>query len=47
MAMLPMAKVWPTYITALNAVKEGADLSLLINTQFDQAKTMSCYFGKF
>ena len=36
-----------TYITALNAVKEGVDLSLLINTQFDQAKTRVATLASF
>ena len=35
------------YITALNTVKEGADLSLLINSQFDEAKTRVAILASF
>lgn len=35
------------YITALNAVKDGADLSLLINSQFDEAKSMVAILESF
>jgi len=43
----PDGQSFATYITALNAVKEGADLSLLINTQFDQAKTKVATLASF